>query len=96
MLCFTQTFYIILCLINVGGKYLASKSYVVVIRLYFVLHEHSTLFFVISGLLILIEFAVYAGEAPSSTTFSYSFALTIVACLLGVAAGICFLLAKKA
>ncbi|KAK7111336.1 hypothetical protein V1264_010990 [Littorina saxatilis] len=42
---------------------------------------------------ILIEFAVYAGEGLG-TAYGYSFYLTIVACVLAIVSGVCFLLGK--
>lgn len=45
----------------------------------------------------MVEFAVYVdelGDLAFSYTLGYSFALTILAFLLSIAAGVCFILAK--
>ena len=43
----------------------------------------------------MIEFAVWAGEASNaSDNFGYSFALTVVACVLSVVAAVLFFLAR--
>ncbi|KAK7463927.1 hypothetical protein BaRGS_00038064, partial [Batillaria attramentaria] len=49
----------------------------------------------VSAFCLLIEFAVFAGEYEGNAAdFGYSFALTIVAFLLCIAAGVCFLVPK--
>ncbi|KAK7091673.1 lens fiber membrane intrinsic protein-like [Littorina saxatilis] len=50
----------------------------------------------VAGVCILIEFAVYAGEIPTmtGTSYGYSFALTIIAWLLAMAAGALFIVSK--
>ncbi|XP_070209815.1 lens fiber membrane intrinsic protein-like [Littorina saxatilis] len=47
----------------------------------------------VAAFCILVEFAVYAGE-DADDLYGYSFALTIVAWLLAIAAGICFIVGK--
>ncbi|XP_070209814.1 lens fiber membrane intrinsic protein-like [Littorina saxatilis] len=47
----------------------------------------------VAAFFILVEFAVYAGE-DEDNQYGYSFALTIVAWLLAIAAGICFIVDK--
>ena len=42
---------------------------------------------------ILLQFAIFAGDT-SRTSYSYSFYLTLVAFLLCLTAGVCFLLAR--
>ena len=45
----------------------------------------------------MIEFAVWAGETTSALAdyYGYSFALTIVACILSAAAAVLFFLARS-
>ncbi|KAK7091667.1 lens fiber membrane intrinsic protein-like [Littorina saxatilis] len=47
----------------------------------------------VAAFCILVEFAVYAGERGSDD-FGYSFALTIVAWILAIVAGVCFIVGK--
>ena len=44
----------------------------------------------------MVEFAVYADKLGTTCAFDlvYSFALTVVAFLLAIAAGVCFIVAK--
>ena len=46
-----------------------------------------------AGVWILLQFTIFAGDT-SRSSYSYSFYLTLVAFLLSLAAGVCFLLAK--
>ncbi|KAK7091151.1 hypothetical protein V1264_008877 [Littorina saxatilis] len=47
-----------------------------------------------AGLSICVEFAVYADQSPW-TTYGNSFYLTIVACVLAVVAGVCYILSTR-
>ena len=43
----------------------------------------------------MVEFAIYVDNyASTNSDYGYSFALTILAFLLAIAAGVCFILAK--
>ncbi|KAK7091665.1 hypothetical protein V1264_009321 [Littorina saxatilis] len=55
----------------------------------------ATILAFVGAFCILIEFAVYAGESGAeSDQYGYSFALTIVAWILAIVAGICFIVGK--
>ena len=51
---------------------------------------------IVAGICILVEFVVYVseGDLPEGFDLDYSFGLTVVACVLGIAAGIFFIVSK--